>query len=191
LERRARDRIVWTYGSNLGALTRSSYYLSTASGNRLGCLELAKNVGVGAVQEAVAAKAVYDCDDILVVTNRRFTEPARKLARANRVTLWPRDQLVAKLLAVGGAQATADDTATTPAGATAAPVSASATAPPVATTVDAPSVVASTDVSEPARCVTCGGVVSAKVRDYCLARPARFGGRIYCYRHQRSAPALT
>jgi restriction system protein len=149
-----------------------------------------KNVGVGAVQEAVAAKAVYNCDDILVVTNRRFTEPARKLARANRVVLWARDELLTKLLAVGGARATAADTATGPADVTATPVvPASATAPPVATTVDAPSVDASAEVSAPAHCVTCGAVVSAKVRDYCLARPKRFGGHVYCYRHQRS-PAL-
>lgn len=69
------------------------------------------------MQEGVAATRYYKCDDVLLVINRRFTEPARKLARANAVTLWSRDELVANLLAVGGAQATAADTAT-PAAAT-------------------------------------------------------------------------
>lgn len=150
-----------------------------------------KNVGVGAVQEAVAAKGYYKCDDILVVTNRRFTEPALKLARANAVTLWARDELVAKLLAVGGAQTTVSDTAPLPANATAASLlSATATSPTTSGAIDAPAGAASADSIEPARCVTCGAVVSTKVRDYCLARPKRFGGRVYCYRHQRSAPAL-
>jgi restriction system protein len=149
-----------------------------------------KNVGVGAVQEAVAAKGYYKCDDVLVVTNRRFTEPARKLARANLVTLWARDELVAKLLAVGGAEATVSDTVSAAANPTAVfAVSATATPPATASAVDAPAGAASTDSPEPAHCVTCGAVVSMKVRDYCLARPKRFGGRVYCYRHQRSAPA--
>jgi restriction system protein len=149
-----------------------------------------KNVGVGAVQEAVAAKGYYKCDDILVVTNRRFTESARKLARANAVSLWARGELVAKLLAVGGAEATFIDTVSSPANATAAPaVSATATPPTMASAVGAPACAASTDSPELAHCVRCGAVVSTKVRDYCLARPKRFGGRVYCYRHQRSRPA--
>ena len=37
-------------------------------------------------------------------------------------------------------------------------------------------------------CSTCGTRVSDKVREYCLGRPRRFGGKIYCYRHQRSRP---
>jgi restriction endonuclease len=139
-----------------------------------------RNVGVGAVQEAVAAKGYYRCDDILVVTNRRYTEPAKKLARANAVTLWSRDELVAKLLAVGGAEATAVDTAAVAAdvGAT-APTARAPTAGPATST-------SATDVgptpaeasAAPAHCVTCGAVVSAKVRDYCRARPARSGASL-------------
>ena len=150
-----------------------------------------KNVGVGAVQEAVAAKGYYKCDDILVVTNRRFTEPARKLARANAVTLWARDELVAKLLAVGGAGATISGTVSSVNATAALGASPTATPPATATAVDAPAGAASADSPEPAHCVTCGAVVSTKVRDYCLARPRRFGGRVYCYRHQRTAAALT
>ena len=58
-----------------------------------------KNVGVKAVQEAVAAKAPYRCTDALVVTNRGFSTQARELARMNGVTLWDREKLVEQLLA--------------------------------------------------------------------------------------------
>ena len=58
-----------------------------------------KNVGVKAVQEAVAARPMYRCDYSMVVTNRYFTEQASRLARANGVRLWNRDDLVRALLA--------------------------------------------------------------------------------------------
>lgn len=57
-----------------------------------------KNVGVKAIQEAVAAKPVYRCTRAVVVTNRYFTEQAKRLARANDVVLCNRDQLVQALL---------------------------------------------------------------------------------------------
>jgi restriction system protein len=105
------------------------------------------------------------------------------------VTLWARDELVAMLLAVGGAEASFIDTVSSPVNATAAlTVSAVATPPTTASAVGVPACAASTDSPELAHCVMCGAVVSTKVRDYCLARPRRFGGRVYCYRHQRSTP---
>lgn len=58
-----------------------------------------KNVGVKAIQEAVAAKPVYHCEYSMVVTNRYFTEQATRLAKANGVGLWNRDDLVGALLA--------------------------------------------------------------------------------------------
>ncbi len=58
-----------------------------------------KNVGVKAIQEAVAAKPMYHCDYAMVVTNRYFTEPAQRLAKTNGVRLWNRDELVRALLA--------------------------------------------------------------------------------------------
>lgn len=57
-----------------------------------------KNVGVKAIQEAVAAKPMYRCDRAMVVTNRYFTDQAKRLARANHVALWNRDELVGALL---------------------------------------------------------------------------------------------
>jgi Restriction endonuclease len=64
-----------------------------------------KRVGLKAVQEAVAAKAMYGCEGALVVANRDFTQQARRLARANKVELWDREVLVSKLLAVRGREA--------------------------------------------------------------------------------------
>jgi restriction system protein len=133
-----------------------------------------KAIGVKAVQEAVASKGMYKCSEALVVANRSFTPQARTLARANDVTLWDRDALVGKLLAVGNAVADAVVSAT--------PIE------DVAETVStpAPSLKAEPDLTH---CVTCGASVSENVRAYCLARPNRFGGQIYCFRHQRVAAA--
>jgi restriction system protein len=68
-----------------------------------------KNVGVKAVQEAVAAKPIYGCARAIVVTNRYFTDQAKRLATANDVGLWNRDRLVDALLqaSAGRGEATA------------------------------------------------------------------------------------
>jgi restriction system protein len=57
-----------------------------------------KNVGVKAVQEVVAAKPMYRCTRAIAVTNRYFTQEAQRLARANEVELWNRDDLIRALL---------------------------------------------------------------------------------------------
>jgi restriction system protein len=59
----------------------------------------ARNVGVKAVQEAVAAKGMYDCAAAMVVTNSRFTRQAQALAKANGVELWERETLIAAMVA--------------------------------------------------------------------------------------------
>jgi restriction system protein len=134
-----------------------------------------KRVGLKAVQEAVAAKAMYGCDAALVVANREFTQQARRL---NKVELWDREALVGKLLAVRGEQAREAPEPLLLDGAPAEPPAvARAEAVPVGG--PAPPGISAT------HCTTCGAAVSAKVRDYCLARPARFGGRVYCFNHQR------
>ncbi len=130
-----------------------------------------KAVGVKAVQEAVASKGIYTCAEALVVANRAFTRQARTLAEANDVKLWDRDVLVAKLLTVGN-----DVTDATSVGTNGAPALPAAAEPDVAT----PNAIR--------HCASCGGVVSKKVRDYCLERPARFGGQVYCFSHQRRDP---
>ena len=38
---------------------------------------------------------------------------------------------------------------------------------------------------KPATCAECGVAASVNVRIYCMSRPERFGGAVYCYTHQR------
>lgn len=51
------------------------------------CKHYTGPVGLSAVQEAVAGKAMYKCDSAMVVTNSTFTNAARDLAKANNVVL--------------------------------------------------------------------------------------------------------
>lgn len=51
------------------------------------------NVGNSAVQEAIAAKSFYGCDDAMVVTNSYFTRSAIELANAASVRLTGRREL--------------------------------------------------------------------------------------------------
>jgi restriction system protein len=129
-----------------------------------------KNVGVKAVQEAVAAKGYYDADAAMVVTNARYTTQAKTLAMKNNVQLWDRDDLVSILLRTKAAES-----------ATAA--AASPTAPEVdAAPTIAPAV--TTPTPDPI-CAECGIAVSEKVYAYCVDHAERFGGAIYCFKHQR------
>jgi len=49
-------------------------------------------VGLAAVQEAVGAIRYYNADYAMVITNRNLTA-AKKLATANDVVVWERDEL--------------------------------------------------------------------------------------------------
>ena len=51
------------------------------------CKYYSNPVSLGAIQEAVAGKALYNCDRAMVVTNNTFTKAARELANANNVLL--------------------------------------------------------------------------------------------------------
>jgi restriction system protein len=151
-----------------------------------------KKVGVKAVQEAVASKVMYACDSALVVANREFTQQAQKLARANKVELWGRAVLVDKLLAVRGKEAPVEQLTLEP-----SPVDPLVVSPSEGLTdaevvaMQVPTTTAVTVTStEPATCVACGAAVSEKVRAYCEQHAERFGGRIYCFKHQRGARAV-
>jgi restriction system protein len=117
-----------------------------------------RRVGVKAVQEAVAAKGYYGCDDALVVTNAYFTRQARVLAERNAVRLWSRHELVQELVQAGGKTASLADEPLT---------------------VEPSHRAAMT-------CVVCGKRVSEKVQSFCASQPQRFGGRTYCFAHQRA-----
>lgn len=51
------------------------------------CKYYSHPVGVEAVQEAVAGKAMYDCDRAMVITNSTYTRAAKNLADKNNVLL--------------------------------------------------------------------------------------------------------
>jgi restriction system protein len=123
-----------------------------------------KSIGIKAVQEVVAAKGYYGCHEALVVGTSGFTPQARELARVNAVGLWDRERLVEKLLAVSSRNGHTTDDGAPEHGDRSLPFEA--------------------DVD--AQCAKCGVAVTEAVRSYCLARPGRFGGLIYCFSHQRS-----
>lgn len=122
-------------------------------------------VGIKAVQEAVGAIKQYSCDRAMVVTTSVFSREARTLAKANNVELWDRSELVKRLLANKQESPVLAATPVVDASARQATQPALASTSPV--------------------CVQCGKPVSTKVRDYCLDHAATFGGRIYCYEHQK------
>lgn len=51
------------------------------------------NVGIKAVQEVVSAKAYYNCDGAIIVTNSRLTDAAKQLAKSNNVIVIERKEL--------------------------------------------------------------------------------------------------
>jgi HJR/Mrr/RecB family endonuclease len=55
------------------------------------------SVGNSAIQEAVAGKAFYNLNRVMVITNNVFTPSAVALAQANNVVLWDRTILADKL----------------------------------------------------------------------------------------------
>lgn len=114
-------------------------------------------VGVKAIQEAVAAKGFYDCQSAMVVTNSRYTNQAKTLADKNSVSLWDRKDLVRALLTIKG---DGEPKATHPAQEN-----------------------TKTEMPE-STCAECGVPVSEKIRKFCLARPDRFQGRVYCFKHR-------
>ena len=120
-----------------------------------------KTVGPGAVQEVNGARSYHHCQGALVVTNHGFTQAAAALAKACGVELWGRPELLQKMNQLGF---TAKD-------------------PVVVDPLPAPT-------PRPARdcCARCGTVVSFGVRNFCLSRPQRFGGQVFCQQHQKTVP---
>lgn len=53
-----------------------------------------KPVGVKCVQEVLAALSHYKCDEAMVITSSKFTEPCEQLAKENGVRLMDRDELI-------------------------------------------------------------------------------------------------
>ena len=118
-----------------------------------------RKVGINAVQEAVASKGHYKCDKAMVVTNSYFTKAAKELAKSNHVELWERDQLLNRLLSVNKTETTQ--------------------------VIEQIPTTDNETVYDPNLCAHCGKKVTEAVKKYCLASPQRFGGKVYCYDHQR------
>lgn len=118
-------------------------------------------VGIKAVQEAVAAKGKYDCQTAMVVTNSFYTKQAIELAKANKVELWDRGDLVKALLSVKDDKNVSKNDSSS--------LEVAVTGEKQNTSV----------------CSFCGCQVSEKVKQFCLSNPQRFGGKIFCYDHQR------
>ena len=51
-----------------------------------------------AIQQVFTAQKIYRCTKAMVVTNSKYTAPARHLAKTNGVLLWDRDDLVKAIL---------------------------------------------------------------------------------------------
>lgn len=140
-------------------------------------------VGPRAVQEVIAARPHYHCQGAVVVTNRTFTAAARRLAASNGVTLWDRRDLVDKVVALHRQQARR----ARPPGPPASLADVAVGSAPLSQLAPLlPGRRGASPRVAPSHCSTCGAPVTDRVRDYCLARPGRFAGRIYCFRHQRS-----
>ena len=120
-----------------------------------------QKVGIKAIQEAVAAKGKYGCSEAMAVTNSFYTKAAIELAKANRVKLWDRDDLVKALLSIKKDS-------------------------PV---IEHQQEVAAANVEQATTrkdvCEVCNKPVSEKVRQFCLSNQQRFSGKVYCYDHQR------
>lgn len=140
-----------------------------------------QKVGIKSVQEAVAAKGKYNCTNAMVVTNSFFTKAAIELAEANKVELWNRDRLVKALLSIKQDRESIPNHASPGSGVAEVNTVSELTAEISPSNIEKPMAVPDRDV-----CHTCGKTVTEKVKMFCLAHPNRFGGKIFCYDHQRN-----
>jgi restriction system protein len=159
-----RTRYVGDYGADLVLIRGENRIVVQAKRYK-------SKVGIKAIQEVVASKAKYNCNKAMVVTNSYYTKQAVELAKANAVELWDKVKLVNALLSVNKTSNIENiDNKVKPEAA--------------ATIVNTNSNKNNTQTFD-SICVVCGKVVSDKVKEYCLANEKRFGGKIYCYDHQR------
>ena len=76
--------------------------IAEKNGQRIGIQAkcYSSTVGNSAIQEAVAGKAFYKLDKVIVVTNNFFSDSAIQLAQSNGVILWDRSLLKEKITEV-------------------------------------------------------------------------------------------
>jgi len=97
-------KLVGDYGADL-ILMREGYRTVVQA------KRYSKNVGVKAVQEVLGAKAKYDAQNAIVVTNSGYTKEAVELAHSAGVDLWGRDRLISEILRTPDASAESASTA--------------------------------------------------------------------------------
>ncbi len=120
-------------------------------------------VGVKAIEEAAAARGYYSGSRAIVVTNNYFTPQAIRAAQLNAVELWNRDALIRAM------QAGPDVHTFDPQASQDIPVQADA------------------ENGKPLPvCSVCGQTVSESVYRTCVTNWDQFGGRVYCFEHQKS-----
>lgn len=129
-------------------------------------------VGVEAVRAVVASMRPYRCTRGMVVTNSTFTRNAKLAARDNDISLWDRTDLANVLLTVNNPNQPLP-----------VPGFVSWLFSDTRDALVGP--VPHAKVEPGFTCATCGKQVTRGVRDYCLGKPERFGGRIYCMDHQQ------
>lgn len=91
LSRSGYSRVQLTSSSGDNGLDIIAYRGNVKIGMQCKCYHT--NVGNGAVQEAYTGKAMYSCDEVIVVTNSYFTSSAKETARRTGVELWDRHVL--------------------------------------------------------------------------------------------------
>lgn len=60
-----------------------------------------KNVGLSAIQEVVGAVGYHKAKKGIVITNAKYTKPAKRLAKTNNVEIWDRNTLIKKKIVKG------------------------------------------------------------------------------------------
>ena len=95
-------------GSLLEKLQYTNIKLTPASGDQgadiiatheglryvIQCKHYSSNVGNKPVQEVLSARRIYECDEMMVMTNSHFTPGGKEAARANNVKLIDREGLI-------------------------------------------------------------------------------------------------
>lgn len=93
----------------------------------------------------------------MIVTNSYYTKEAKELAASNKVELWNRKDLIGNLLKVR----------------------------PEYKPKPEQNLTEGSSSSPQSKYAICGVTVSDKIRQYCLDHSDKFGGNIYCYKHQK------
>lgn len=86
----------WNVAVTNGSGDQGVDIIAEKEGIRYGiqCKCYSSDIGNRAVQEVYAGKTFYKCHVGVVLTNRYFTNSAKKLAQSNGIILWDRDKLI-------------------------------------------------------------------------------------------------